>query len=157
MSTRYGLEIRAADAADAPGLAELLAGLWAELRAAVDPATQPRALAARLEAMRQERGAVLLALEYGPPSGVIALHWHRTLAADLPVAMIDTLYVAQDARRRGIGRMLLKAGAQAARAAGCGALELLATPDDDSLRAFCLATGFVPAGARFGRALRKKG
>ena len=75
------------------------------------------ALTDRLEALRQEPGTVLLALEWGPPSGVIALNWFRTLEDDHPVAQISALFVAPDDRRRGIGRMLLKAGAQAARAA----------------------------------------
>lgn len=148
MSGRYGLEIRAATPGDADGLAELLA--------AVGVHVAPRALAARLEPMRHA-GAVLLAWEYGPPSGVIALHWYLDLAAELPVAQIDLLLVAADARRRGIARTLLKAGAQAARAAGCGTLDLLAGPEAADLAAFCLATGFAPAGARFSRGLRKRG
>lgn len=143
LSLRYGLEIRAAAPGDAEGLAELLG----------QPA---RPLGARLEAMRHA-GTVLLAWEYGPPSGVIALHWYRALTADLPAAQIDLLFVAPDARRRGLGRMLIKAGAQAARVAGCGALELVATVQDDTLQAFCLATGFTRTGAVFGRTLRKKG
>ncbi|WP_284947279.1 GNAT family N-acetyltransferase [Acidisoma cladoniae] len=147
MTTRYGLEIRAATGAEAPGLAELLA--------AGGHAVAPRLLADRLDAIRQGAGTALVALEWGPPSGVIVLHWYQTLEAALPVALITTLLVAPEARRRGIGRMLVKAAAQAARVAGCGALELAALPDQTELEAFCRATGFIEAGPRYQRVLRK--
>jgi GNAT superfamily N-acetyltransferase len=149
MKNRYGLEIRTATAADAPGLCELLA--------TVGQTPAPRALADRLDAIRREAGTALLALEWGPPSGVVVLHWYRTLAADQPVAQITGLLVAPDDRRRGIARMLLKAAAQAARVAGCGALEMAVPSDDAALPAFCRATGFAEAGPRFVRALRKGG
>ncbi len=149
MSSRYGLEIRAATSADAPGLFELLN--------AGDDAITPRTLAHRLDALAQEPGAVLIAVEWGPPSGLIVMHWYRLLEAAQPVAQISTLLVSPDRRRRGIGRLLVKAAAQAARVAGCGALELLVPPEQPDLQAFCRQSGFADAGSRFVRALRKKG
>ena len=148
MKTRYGLEIRAATGADAPGLCELLT--------AADLKVSPSALAERLDALRHEPGAALLAAKWGPPSGLIILHWYRTLEADQPTAQITTLLVGPDDRRRGIGRLLVKAAAQAARVAGCGGLQLLAAPDDNALYEFCRATGFVAYGQCFTRPLRKK-
>ncbi len=106
--------------------------------------------------MGHDPGAILLALEWGPPSGVIAVSWRRSLLADMPIAWITTLLVGPDARRRGIGRLLLKAAAQAARTAGCGALRMEATSDQPELTAFSLATGFAQAGVVFERALRKR-
>ena len=141
------MEIRAAAVADAPGLCELFA-------AAGHPVAQPM-LAQRLEAVRQQPGAALLALAWGPPSGLVVLHWYAGLHADQPVAQITTLLVGPEERRRGIGRLLVKAAAQAARLAGCGALELSAAAEP-GLEAFCRATGFADAGARFVRALRKR-
>lgn len=149
MKSRYGLEIRAAGGADAQGLCELLQ--------TTGHVIAPRMMAERLEAMRDGPGAALIAAEWGPPSGVVLLHWYRTLEAAQPTAQITTLLVAPDDRRRGIGRLLVKAAAQAARVAGCGALELLAAPEERALHAFCLATGFLEAGSRFLRPLRKKG
>ena len=149
MKSRYGLEIRAATSAEAPGLAELLASVGHKVAADT--------LAARLDAVRREAGTALLAMEWGPPSGLVVAHWYRTLGADQPVAQITTLLVGPDERRRGIGRMLLKAVAQAARVAGCGGLEILVRPGEATLPAFCLATGFTSSGACFERALRKKG
>jgi aminoglycoside 6'-N-acetyltransferase I len=149
LSSRYGLEIRTASSADAPGLFELLN--------VDDNGSTPRILAERLDALRQEQGVALLALEWGPPSGLIVLHWYRTLEAAQPIAQITTLLVSPDKRRRGIGRLLVKAAAQAARVAGCGALELLAPPERHDLNGFCQNSGFAEAGPRFMRALRKNG
>lgn len=149
MKTRYGLEIRAATGADAAGLCALLG--------AASRVVSVRVMAERLEAIRQAPGAALVAADWGPPVGLVLLHWHWTLDADQPTAQIGTLLVATDERRRGIGRLLVKAAAQAARVAGCGALELLADPDQLALHAFCAATGFSTAGSRFLRKLRKNG
>lgn len=148
MSSRHGLEIRGATGADVPALSELLelAGL----------AIPPRLLAERLEAVRMASGTALLAMEWGPPSGLVLLHWYPTLGADLPIAQITMLLVGPDERRRGIGRLLVKAASQAARVAGCGALELLVPPELSALREFGLATGFGAAGERLVRTLRKK-
>jgi aminoglycoside 6'-N-acetyltransferase I len=149
VTSRYGLEIRAATAADAPGLAELLAEAGEQAAG--------RVIATRVEALRQGAGTVLIAQEWGPPSGVIALHWYPSLLEDRPVAQVTLLLVGQDSRRRGIGRLLVKAAAQAARSAGCGALEMALAEDGEAMRGFCAATGFVEGGARFTRSLRRQG
>ena len=149
MKTRRGLEIRAATSADAPGLCELLG--------AAGHAMLPRALAERLDAIRQAPGTALLAAEWGPPSGFVVLHWYPTIDADQPTAQITTLLVGPADRRRGIGRLLVKAASQAARVAGCGALALLAAPEQPALQQFCRATGFTDAGVCFVRPLRKSG
>jgi aminoglycoside 6'-N-acetyltransferase I len=148
LKTRYGLEIRAATSADAKGLCELLsaAGHEISLPAAAD----------RLDAMRKDLGAALIAVEWGPPTGLVLLHWYQTLEADQPTAQITSLLIAPTERRRGIGRLLVKAAAQAARVAGCGALELLATQEEHALHEFCRATGFTEVGPRFVRHLRKQ-
>ncbi len=148
-SGRYGLEIRVAHEADAAGLAALLA--------ASGHSVVPALLATRLAALRRETGTALIAHEWGPPSGLVVLHWYRTLEADAPTAEITSLLVGPDERRRGIGRLLLKSASQAARAAGCATLRLSAAPDQDALADFCRATGFAQAETGFVRALRKKG
>jgi aminoglycoside 6'-N-acetyltransferase I len=149
LKTRYGLEIRAATSADAQGLCELLH--------AAGHAISARVMAERLDALRQERGSALIAAAWGPPAGFVLLHWYRTLAADQPTAQITTLLVAPDERRRGVGRLLVKAAAQAARVAGCGTLEIMASTEERALREFCRATGFSEVGSQFFRPLRKKG
>lgn len=148
MNMRHGLEIRAATAAEAPGLATLLAQAGLVL--------DPRDLAERLAALRQGSATALVALQWGPPSGVVLMHWYPTLGAASPVAQITLLLVSEDQRRLGIGRLLIKAAAQAARVAGCGQMEILTPPDAPSLGEFCRATGFGEAGARFVRSLRRQ-
>lgn len=148
MTSRYGLEIRAAAPIDAPGLADLFA--------TVGHALDARDLAERVLAIRQAAGTALIAGQWGPPSGLVVLHWYPTLDDARPTAQITTLLVNPDERRRGIGRLLLKAAAQAARTAGCGQIEILAREQAPALDAFCRATGFVETGARFTRSLRKQ-
>jgi len=148
MSSRHGLSIRAADNGDVDGLAELLK--TAGLTIARDK------LALRLTAIQDQPGLLLIADEWGPPSGVIAVHWHSVLMADLKVGWISTLLVAPERRRNGVARVLLKAASQAARFAGCGDLILHPPIGPGDLRAFCLATGFVENGEVLTRALRKR-
>lgn len=147
-ASRFGLEIRSADAADAPGLAELLQAAGLELSAAQ--------AAARLERLRAQRSTVLLAVEWGPPSGVVVLDTRQTLQAELPEARIGLLLVAPDARRRGVGRLLLKAAAQAARNLGCGRLQLAAPLEVQDLVDFARASGFENDGQDLSRPLRKR-
>jgi aminoglycoside 6'-N-acetyltransferase I len=147
LASRYGLQIRTATPADAPGIAELMGNAGHAVGAA--------ALAERLEALRKEGGTALLALEWGPPSGLIVLNWFQTLNVDARVAQISTLLVGPEERRRGIARLLLKAAAQAARSAGCGGLHLLAPPGAPSLTHFAKASGFEEVGTNLVRPLRK--
>jgi GNAT superfamily N-acetyltransferase len=148
LKTRRGLEIRTATSADAQGVSDLLSAAGHEI--------SPRASADRLDALKEEAGTALIAAEWGPAIGLVVLHWYRTLEADQPTAQITTLLVAPTERRRGIGRLLIKAAAQSARVAGCGALELLTSAVDRDLHEFCRTTGFTEIGPRFVRHLRKK-
>ena len=148
MSNRYGLSIRTAGSSDAEGLGQLLATAGMTI-----PADR---LASRLSALQDQPGALLIADEWGPPSGLIAVHWHAVLTADLKVGWISALLVDPARRRNGVARVLLKAAAQAARSAGCGELILNSPNEPGDLRAFCLATGFAQAGETFTRPLRKR-
>ena len=144
---RYGVEVRSAQAADAPELTRLLgAGVAA------------RHVAERLEAIRTHgAAAVLVATGYSGLSGFVTLDWAPVLQQARLVARITTLVVDLEERRRGIGRLLLKAASQAARTAGCETIELTAAPEHEAARAFCAATGFVTRGTVAVRVLRKKG
>lgn len=146
MAGRYGMDIRGADAGDAPGLSELLA--------ACGVPTAPALLARRLERLREARATVLVAVEWGPPAGVAVVTHRPALDADAALAALDLLLVAPDDRRRGVGRLLLKAAAQAARQAG--AVELHMAAGDEASRAFAEANGFVERGSGRVRPLRKR-
>lgn len=147
MASRYGLQIRAATSADAAGIVVLMDS--------VGCSASGTAWTARLAALIPGEGAVLLADEWGPPTGLVALNWFRALVTDHPVAQISTLVVRPEGRRRGVGRLLLKAAAQAARSAGCGELQLLTQGDDTTLLDFADASGFEPGNLIVRRSLRK--
>ena len=144
---RYGVEVRSAQLADAPELARLLGG-----------GASARDVAERWEAIRADSStALLVATGYGGLSGFVTLDWAPVLQHARPVARITALVVDPEERRRGIGRLLLKAASQAARSAGCESIELTVAPDQDAAQAFCAATGFVARGMVSVRVLRKKG
>jgi GNAT superfamily N-acetyltransferase len=135
--------VRAAQAADAAELGRLLA-------------LPPAEAAARLEAMRATSGcAVLVATGWAGLAGVTALSWAPTLGASRPVAWLSLLLVDPDERRRGLGRQLLKAAAQSARAAGCDTLICVMAPSE-AADGFAAATGFAREGAAFVRPLRRR-
>ena len=136
MAGRFGLTIRAADAGDVDGLVELM-------RSAGESATREQ-LAVRMAALREHPGVVLLADEWGPPTGVLAAAWTPTLTADLRRAEITLLLVDPERRRSGVARLLLKSASQAARLAGCDQMVLSFPQAASDLRAFALATGFSP-------------
>jgi aminoglycoside 6'-N-acetyltransferase I len=147
LSSRYGLEIRSVQSSDAQFLADFMAGAGHSVAA-------PE-LARRLEALRTSPGVALMASDWGPPIGLIALHWSPSLFTARPTALMIALLVSPEARRRGIGRALLKAGSQAARSAGCDELHLVAPEGCSDLVAFAHGAGFAAMGAVLTRALRK--
>lgn len=147
MTARYGLEIRSTQASDTLFLAEFLA--------ATGHAVSAPELARRLEALRASGGVALMAADWGPPIGLIALHWSPSLFATRPTAFVIALLVGPEVRRRGIGRALLRAGAQTARQAGCGDLQLVAPDGSADLVAFGESNGFISRGIVLTRALRK--
>ncbi len=146
---RYGVELRAAQAADVAEVVRLLAQAGLTLT--------EREAAARLDAVRAgAASAVLVATGNTGLTGLVAVSWAVELVAG-PVARVSVLLVDADERRHGIGRMLLKAASQAARSAGCDVLEVTLAPGQDAAEAFCRATGFAAAGVTMRRALRRRG
>ena len=110
----------------------------------------------RLEAMARDPDAtVLVAIGYGPVAGLIAVNWCRMLHHARPLARITTLVVDDNQRGSGVGRMLVKAGAQAARMAGCDVLELTTGVQREEAHAFYRAIGFEHSSLRFSRSLRR--
>ena len=141
--------MRAAGAGDTDGLHELLTRCEVSVSRGV--------LGANLLALREETGTALIAEEWGPPTGIIVLHWMTVLTAPSKVAEVTLLLVDPERRRSGVARLLLKAGSQAARSAGCGELVLRSGGDFRTLPGFARSTGFSRAGDRFVRSLRKHG
>ncbi|MCQ4160548.1 GNAT family N-acetyltransferase [Roseomonas sp. GC11] len=147
---RYGVELRGPLPADAADVAALLAQLGA-------PSSPPQA-GARLEALARDPACgVLVATGWnGRVIGLVALHRTPSLLAERPEARITALVVDEAERGAGIGRLLVKAASQWARAAGCDRLELALPSGSTVASCFCAALGFTGNGESVSRPLRKR-
>jgi len=101
---------------------------------------------------KQPTDPVLLATEDDRGVGLIAVHWTSMLHHSKPVARITVLVVCDDVRGKGIGRILVDAGADLARQAGCDLLELTTALHRTDVQAFYEALGFTASSLRFHRA-----
>ncbi len=70
-----------------------------------------------------------------------------------PVARFGSLVVAEGARGRGVGALLVREAAALARAEGCAELELTTGLRRHAAHAFYAARGFTWTALRFGRTL----
>ena len=141
--------VRRAARADAAAVAALLGALGYPV--------EPGAAAARLDALLgSARDAVLAAEAGGEVLGVLALHWGAMLHLPAPVARIGSLVVAEAARGRGVGALLVREAAALAAAEGCVELELTTGMRRHAAHAFYAAQGFAWTSLRFGRPLGGK-
>jgi GNAT superfamily N-acetyltransferase len=74
-----------------------------------------------LLAARDEGGAIL---------GYACLYWHFSSLAATETVLMNDLFVAPEARGRGVGRALIEAGAAVARERGAAWLEWATAPDN---------------------------
>ncbi|WP_376097293.1 GNAT family N-acetyltransferase [Roseomonas sp. CCTCC AB2023176] len=138
------MDIRGAQPADATEIAALLSILG-------EPVT-PREATLRLEGVAGGPAAALVATNWaGTVIGFVALSWGPSPLFGRPVARLTALVVEEAERGAGIGRLLVKAASQAARQAGCDAME--ATAADPR---FLEAIGFARSGEAMTRPLRKR-
>jgi GNAT superfamily N-acetyltransferase len=145
-STRTPATIREAGADDASVVAALLGELGYEMSA--DTAAE------RLAALSGSTGErVLLAFDGSAPSGLVAVHVAEMLHRPKPVARVTALVVAQCARGRGVGRVLLDHAVAFARERGCGLIELTSALYREDAHAFYRANGWASTAQRFHRVL----
>ena len=97
---------------------------------------------------------VLLAVQDGVPFGLIALHLATMLQVAEPVARVTALVVQDQGRGAGVGRLLVDAGDELARRAGCRTLELTTAVVRIDAHAFYRKLGFMNSSLRFSRPIR---
>lgn len=97
---------------------------------------------------------VLLAVQDGVALGLIALHITTMLQVAQPVARVTALVVQDQGRGTGVGRLLVDAGDELARLAGCGILELTTAVARTDAHAFYRKLGFTNSSLGFKRPIR---
>ena len=88
-----------------------------------------------------EAGVVLGAWEDGTPVGFACLYWTFSSVSAADIALMNDLFVASEARGKGVGRALIDAAVEAARDRGCHHLEWYTAPDNATAQRLYDATG----------------
>ncbi len=133
-----GLEVRRATSPDAADVARLLHEFNSEFSATTPgiAALTPR----YAELLTSGEVTVLLA---GPgPDAFAQLRFRSSLVSGALDAYLEELYVAPALRGDGLGRALLEAAMEAARAAGATSIELNTSEDDVAARGLYESAGF---------------
>ena len=140
-----GLTIRDAQAADAGRIAGLLTQLGYP--------TQPSAVEARLERLAIVGDRVVVADLDGLAVGLAHLQVAPAIERDRPAAKIGALVVDEAHRGQGVGRALVQALEDDARARGCEQLFVTTAEHRDAAHAFYERVGLERTGRRYGRTL----
>ena len=134
------VKIRSATEQDAPAAARLMAQLAEQTRGDIDPGVEDR-LRAMLELPHQY--AIFVAGdEEDQVVGLLSASQRWTLWHTGPCAIIEELVVDEGARRQGIGRALIQAALDWARAQGCSEVEVSTDRDNTDAQAFYNRLGF---------------
>jgi GNAT superfamily N-acetyltransferase len=140
------IQVRPARDADIGAIRELVRQLGYEPSAATLASTF-----GRLTAEPDHR--VLVATDGDELLGVLTLHWAPLLQYEAPAARIMTLVVDEQARGKGVGKILVDRAAAIAVEMGCGILELTSGMHRKEAHAFYHAIGFETASLRLARTL----
>ena len=122
-------------------------------RPAVDPQSSG-SVAAFTEYLAVGDGIVLVAEWSGGIVGVASLHFRPRLNWQTQEAWIADLHVREDARRRGVARLLVDRCVEEARARGCHLLRLDCGVDRDEAHGFYREYGFEARGYDYQLVLR---
>jgi ribosomal protein S18 acetylase RimI-like enzyme len=134
-----GTEIRRAGPEDAGAIARLLHDFNTEFSEPTPGVVALTGYSRRL--LEQGEMTVLLA---GPgPDGIALVRFRPCVWTGGPEAHLQELYVVPALRGRGIGRALLEATIELARAAGAGGLDLNTGATDTAARALYESAGFT--------------
>jgi ribosomal protein S18 acetylase RimI-like enzyme len=132
-------KVRPATSSDANAAVGLMAQLGDYSRGHIDSGVEDR-LRAMLE---RPQYAIFVAEQEGERVvGLLTASQRWTLWHAGPCAIIEELVVDEDARRQGIGRALIEAAIEWARAQGCSEVEVSTDLDNTHAQAFYRQLGF---------------
>jgi ribosomal protein S18 acetylase RimI-like enzyme len=131
--------VRRAEVGDAADVARLLDEFN---RAYGEPTPGVEVLAERAARMIAG-GEIVVFLAGEGPDGIAQLQFRASIWAEAPDAYLAELYVAPGKRRRGLGRALLEAAMEAARATGAEVIDLNTSEDDVEAISLYESAGFT--------------
>jgi GNAT superfamily N-acetyltransferase len=133
------VKIRPATPADASAAARLMAELAKHTRGHIDPGVEERLC----DLLELPQHAIFTAEDdAGQVIGLLTASKRWTLWHAGPCALIEELVVDERARRQGVGRGLIQAGLDWARAQGCSEVEVSTDHDNSDAQAFYRRLGF---------------
>ena len=138
MEDRDQILVRRAGVADAPEVARLLHDFNTEFS---DPTPGVEALSERARRLLAT-GEITVLLGGERPDGLAVIRFRPSIWTAALDAYLEELYVAPERRRHGIGRALLEAAMEAARAAGATRMDLATSETDTAARALYDSCGF---------------
>ena len=133
------IEVRRATPADAAEIGRLLHDFNSEYE---ESSPGAETLAVHLGSLI-EAGEITVLLAGEGPAAFSQFRLKRSHYTGLPDAYVEELYVVPERRRQGIGRALLEATMEAARAAGATHIELNTGETDVEARALYESSGFT--------------
>jgi ribosomal protein S18 acetylase RimI-like enzyme len=133
------ISIRLAGAADAPAFGRLLHAFNAEFG---DPTPEAGVIAERAAPLISSGEVVVLFAGDGP-DGFAELRFRPSLYTGALDAYLEELYVVPERRGHGLGRKLLEAATDEARARGAARIDLNTSVDDVAARALYESAGFT--------------
>ena len=139
MASESDPRVRLATAADAPAFGRLLQAFNDEY----DEPTPSAAVIAERTAPLIASGEVTVLFAGEGPDGFAELRFRPSLYTGALDAYLEELYVVPEHRGEGLGRALLEAAMEHARARGADRIDLNTSEDDVAARALYERTGFT--------------
>jgi ribosomal protein S18 acetylase RimI-like enzyme len=133
------LTVRIASSADAEAVGQLLHDFNSEFG---EPTPGPDRLAERIRRLLVVGDTTILLGGTGP-DGVAVLRFRAAIWSDAPECYLAELYVVPQSRGRGLGRSLMEAAIEAARARGADHMDLGTSEDDVAARSLYESLGFI--------------